>query len=430
MTNSVHPQASSSVFARRSISSKEASAETESPRGSGSLEDTITLALRAVRHPETGVAALLAGATRELGGRMSAVYLAPAGPGPAELLAVGGPDAAPLGAPGPVEGPMAESVRLLVLETAPICTDAPSDRLPEPWNGFEHLGRIATPLPSGEACLLMVAGSVRMEGDALRRTSAPIAVLASALVSGREVERLRHELHQLRQERSLLAAGLQHDLRAPLSSILGCAATIRERFDVLKPSDREEMLDVIENQGQRLNAMIAQALNREASGPSTPLRLAKTNLGEVAAKVASAARTGRPGQILIEVPETFLVTDTARLERALLNLVDNGLKYSPPGHAVHVLGESTDRGFVFTVADCGPGVNPSIVPTLFSAYATDPNRSDGLGLGLHSVAALIEELGGRVRYARQAGWTRFSIHIPDLRDRQVAVGYGWGETQS
>lgn len=429
MTSSVHPQASS-VFASRSISSEEASAETESPRGSGSLEDTITLALRAVRHPETGVAALLSGATRELGGRMSAVYLAPGGPGPAELLAVGGAEAGPLGAPGTVEGPMAENVRLLVLETAPICTEGPSDRLPEPWSRFEHVGRIATPLPSGEACLLLVAGPKPLEGDALRRASAPIAVLASALVAGREVERLRHELHHLRQERTLLAAGLQHDLRAPLTSILGCARTIRERFDALKPNEREEMLDIMEAQGERLNAMIAQALNRESSGPHTPLRLARTNLGEVAARVANAARAGRPGQILIEVPETFLVTDTARLERALLNLVDNGLKYSPPGHAVHVLGESSDRGFVFTVADCGPGVNPSVVPTLFSAYATDPDRSDGLGLGLHSAAALVEDLGGRVRYARQAGWTRFSIHIPDLRDRQVAVGHGRGETES
>jgi signal transduction histidine kinase len=429
MTHSAHPQAASSVLGAGSISPAERSAGNESPRG-GSLEDTIALALRAVRHPETGVAALLAGATQELSGRIGAVYLAPAGPGPVELLAVGGPDAPLLGGPGRVDGPTAENIRLLVLETAPICTDGPSDRLPGPWDEFKHIGRIATPLPSGEACLFVVGGSHPLEGDALRRASAPIAVLTSALVAGREVEKLRQDLHHLRQERTLLAAGLQHDLRAPLTSILGCARTMRERFDALKPNEREEMLDIMEAQGQRLNAMIAQALNRESTGPHTPLRLAKTNLAEVAARVASAARAGRPGQILIEVPETFLVTDTARLERALLNLVDNGLKYSPPGHAVHVLGEASDRGFVFTVADCGPGVNPSIVPMLFSAYATDPDRSDGLGLGLHSVAALVEELGGRIRYARQAGWTRFSLHIPDLRDRQVAEGHARGETRS
>jgi signal transduction histidine kinase len=406
-----------------SISRTEESEGTRSAWGTASLEETITLALRAVRHPQTGVAALLAVANQELNGRISAVYLAPSGPGPVELLTVGGPESQVLGAPGPVMGEIAVFVRRLVRETAPVCSEGPGDH-PEPWNAFRYLGWIATPLPSGEACLLLVAGSQPLDQGALRRASAPIGVLTAAFVAGRDVERLRHELHELNQERTLLAAGLQHDLRTPLTSILGCARTIRDRFDVLEPHERDEMLDIMEAQGERLNSMIAQALNREAVGPHAPLRLATTNLGEVANRVANAAQVGRGGEILIEVPEAVLVTDTGRLERALLNLLDNALKYSPPGQAVHLLGETTDQGFTFTVADSGPGVTPSVVPTLFSAYATDPNRSGGLGLGLHSVASLVDELGGRVRYARQAAWTRFSLHIPDLRKQEVGAGIG------
>ena len=406
-----------------SISPSDGSEGTRSIRKTASLEETITLALRAVRHPQTGVAALLAGANQDLNGRICGVYLAPSGPGPIELLTVGGPDSQLVGGPGPVAGDMAVFVRMGVRETAPVCSEGPTDH-PEPWNSFRYLGWIATPLPSGEACLLLVAGSQPIDEAALRRASAPIGVLTAAFVAGREVERLRHELHQLRQERTLLAAGLQHDLRTPLTSILGCARTMRERFDLLAPHERDEMLDIMEAQGERLNAMIAQALNRETGGPHAPLRLATTNLKEVAERVADAARTGRGGEILIEVAETVLVTDTGRLERALLNLLDNALKYSPPGHAVHLLGETSDPGYTFTVADSGPGVTSSVVPTLFSAYATDPNRSGGLGLGLHSAASLVDELGGRVRYGRQAGWTRFSIHIPDLRKREVGAVVG------
>lgn len=390
-----------------------------------SLEDTITLALRAVRHPQTGVAAVLAGVSQVLNARICAVYLAPAGPGPAELLATGGPEAGLLGAPGPVEDAMGELVRLLVLETTPISTQVRSDH-PGPWDAFDHLGRIATPLPSGVACLLLVAGGEHFDADKLRRASAPIAVLTAALVAGREVERLRHELHELGQERTLLAAGLQHDLRAPLSSILGCARTIRDRLDVLAPSERNELLDIVESQGERLNTMIAQALDRETIGPDAPLRLTTVSLSEVAERVASAARAGREGHILIEVPDDSVVTDTGRLERALLNLLDNALKYSPPSQAVHLLGEKENQGFTFTVADAGPGVTSSVVPTLFSAYATDPNRSGGLGLGLHSVSCLADELGGRVGYARHAGWTRFSLQIPDLRSREASVGMARG----
>lgn len=390
-----------------------------------SLEDTITLAFRAVRHPQTGVAAVLAGINQALNARVCAVYLAPAGPGPAELMAVGGQEAPLLGAPGPAGDAMGELVRLLVLETTPISGQVPSD-YPRPWDAFDYLGRIATPLPSGVACLLLVAGGEAFDADELRRASAPIAILTAAVVAGREVERLRHELHELRQEKTLLAAGLQHDLRAPLSSILGCSRTIRDRLDALGASERDEILNIMESQGERLNAMIAQALDhRETIGPDAPLRLTTVRLGEVAERVASAAQAGRPGHILIEIPEVSVVTDTGRLERALLNLLDNALKYAPPGQPVHLLGEKENHGFTFTVADAGPGVTPSVVPTLFSAYATDPHRSGGLGLGLHSVAGLADELGGRVGYARHAGWTRFSLHIPDLRSRE-AVGMARG----
>lgn len=396
--------------------------------GADSLEDTITLALRAVRHPQTGVAAVLAGINQALHGRICALFLAPAGPGPAELLAAGGPEAAQLGAPGPAEDAMGDLVRLLVHKTTPISTHVPSD-YPRPWDTFDYLGRIATPLPSGVACLLLVAGEEPFDADILRRASAPIAVLTAALVAGREVERLRHELHELRQERTLLAAGLQHDLRAPLSSILGCARTIRDRLDVLAPSERDELLNIMESEGERLNTMIAQTLDRETIGPDAPLRLMTVSLSEVAERVASAARAGREGHILIEVPDDSVVTDTGRLERALLNLLDNALKYSPPGQAVHLLGERENQGLTFTVADAGPGVTSSVVPTLFSAYATDPNRSGGLGLGLHSVAGLADELGGRVSYARHAGWTRFSLHVPDLRSRE-ASGMAQGEAEA
>ena len=100
----------------------------------------------------------------------------------------------------------------------------------------------------------------------------------------------------------------------------------------------------------------------------------------------------------------------------MLNLVDNALKYSPSDVPVHVIVEEEVSTVSITVADNGPGVTADVLPGLFSAYATDPHRTDGTGLGLHSVRALVGELGGRVGYSRHSDWTRFTVTLPRGED--------------
>jgi signal transduction histidine kinase len=389
------------------------------------LDETMTLALRALRHPQTGLAAMLGAVRPQVDVPLLAVYLAPPGPGPVELLAATGPDAGRLPAPGKVEGTMCRAVRALVSVQGAAWAPTPPD-LTEPWSGYAHAGRIATPLPSGGACLLLAGADRPGDPHALRRASSPVALLAALLASSRDVERLRQELHEVRQSRSLLAAGLQHDLRTPLTSILGGARTLMTAGERLSAAERADLLAIVSGQAERMSEMIAEGIVPDNVGPGVPLRLIEANLADVARRAAAAARVGLGGEVRVDVEEDTVVTDGARLERALLNLLDNALKYGPPGQPVHVMGSPSEDGFSFTVADAGPGVSAAIVPTLFSAYATDPNRPEGVGLGLHSVATLAAELGGRVTYARHEGWTRFTLTIPDLRghgvDRPAVAG--------
>lgn len=262
------------------------------------------------------------------------------------------------------------------------------------------------------AVLVAIAGTDEVSRDQLYSASSPVGLLAQLVVDSRRIDELRSELARVKQERSLLAAGLQHDLKGPLTSIYGCARTLSQRGDQMDPETRARLLDSISTQAERLTRMLSETLVKEPTGPDVPVRRLHTDLVALGERVVSAASSGRSGQIVLEAAPLDIVTDPDRLERALLNLMDNALKYSPAEVPVHLIIEPEPTGVSLTVADNGPGVAPEVLPGLFGAYATDPARQDGTGLGLHSVRQLVQQLGGRVDYLRHSGWTRFTINVP------------------
>ncbi len=377
-----------------------------------SQESAISTALRALRHPQTGLAAVLAAVAPELDACMVAAYLIPPGNDPAEMLASGGPQAAVLGPPGNVSGRQSSLVRAVSLEVA-ITEASPALGNCPPWSKNEHVAGISTLLSDSSSCVLIAGSDHPIDPDDLYRASAPVGLMVQAVVQEREIARLRGEVHHMSQDRSLLASTLQHDLRSPLTSILGYAYTLKQHPDKIPAEQQGSLLESIICQAERLNRMIGEAIARETGDISGPLRLRLVTAADVAERVAAAAHTGRGGEVVVECEDDLeVVTDPDRVERALLNLADNALKYSPANVPVHIIVEAQGSNVTFTVADNGPGVSPEVLPGLFGAYATDPQRGDGTGLGLHSVRQLAEELGGQVRYSRSHEWTRFSLTIP------------------
>ena len=368
------------------------------------------LAERAFRNPRTALAALLAGVAGDFEADLAAVHLVLLNEG-VELLAAGGPEAATLGPPGRAAAPTADLIEQAVAECV---AQGSSSILSEaaPWASHPEVESACVILEGGHGCLLTTGGTRKAALHELLDSAYSAAVLTQLEVHRRSIDRLRAELHEVQQDRSLMAATLQHDLRGPLTSIIGNVRTIQTRSDQLDPKTAEMLLDGVVLQSERLGRMLDETLDRTAGALTGPVRRMQVCVKSLCERVVSAAVTARAGKVVIETDDIDVTTDPDRLERALLNLVDNALKYSPPDVPVHLIVESVGSALSITVADNGAGVSPEVLPGLFGAYATDPHRDDGIGLGLHSVSNIIEEIGGRVGYARHSGWTRFTITLP------------------
>lgn len=384
------------------------------------LEGAIALALRTVRRPRSGVAAVLATACRATGADMAAAFTV--APDRADMVASAGPGAADLPPPGPAEERMAATLQGCLRET--FCQDTV---FPDPWGRYAHLEHRTDRLPLGGVVVLLAAGERPLEGDALGRVMGPLDLLVHALESLNAQEAMERELLRARQDQALLAAGLQHDLRTPLTSILGCAQTLRDRADEITGAQQEELLEIVFSQASRLTEMVSDSLDHHGADPASPLRLRPVDPVEIAERVVRAARIARGGEIAMDVEPVRFVCDERRLERALLNLVDNALKYGPQEVPVHIVGRRSGDAYLLTVADAGQGVSAEVGAAMFTPYATDPTRPDGTGLGLHSVSQLMEELEGRISYTRRDGWSRFSLVLPlrvaeDGSDLAAAVG--------
>ena len=391
------------------------SRETAGPSWAG----TLVSALHSLRHPEAALGAVLAATAADLGADLTASYSVHPDRGTVELLGAGGVGASTPSARAALEAMDEATLARLTTDPAALVVPMPGDA-PVPWSGFAWLARSAVSLPTGEILHVLVAADADLDPGTVRGAVAPVAAVAAIVTASRETDRMREELHRLRQERSLAAASLQHDLRTPLTSILGCAATLQRQEANLSPEDRDEFVRVIAQQTERLRGMISEAFDREIASPDAPPRLRRTDMRALAQRVGAAARVARGGDVAVQADEATIVTDPDRVERALLNLADNALKYCPEGHPVHVVGERSGERYTYTVADSGPGVAQDILPSLFAAFATDRTRPGGTGLGLHSVVRLAQELGGKVSYSRQDGVTRFCLTVPDLAAPQGA----------
>ena len=229
---------------------------------------------------------------------------------------------------------------------------------------------------------------------------------------GRSINSMLASLSDLRQHEHRLIDDAAHELRTPLTSLrtnIDLLATGRP----LSPGDRAELMTDLREQMEEFSNLVddLDALSRGASEHGTekqPVKLERI----VNAAVRRAQRRSAGVRIVVESNAPGVVDgDGAMLERAVMNLLDNAVKWSGEGATVDV----QVVGTTVTVIDRGPGVNQEDIPHVFDRFWRAPTARSmpGSGLGLSIVKSIVDDHGGRVSLAEvEGGGTRAEISLP------------------
>ncbi len=228
------------------------------------------------------------------------------------------------------------------------------------------------------------------------------------------------QIQRLEHVRTDFVANVSHELRTPITSIKGFVETLLDGA-MHEPESLKKFLGIIGRHADRLNEIVSDLLTLaqlEARGERGQLEFESCAVEEIvlAAVEACAHRASERGTVVhIQEAGGYKVMAKPNLiEQALVNLIDNAIKYSDPSSTVEIKVEQMDGFIRIAVADTGPGIEKQHLTRLFERfYRIDQGRSrqiGGTGLGLSIVKHIAQVHGGRVEVASIPGsGTTFSL---------------------
>jgi signal transduction histidine kinase len=220
-------------------------------------------------------------------------------------------------------------------------------------------------------------------------------------------------LRAARQMQTDFVANVSHELRTPLTAVKGTVETLRDGA-VDDPEVRDRFLETVETETDRLIRLVndLMVLSR-ADSDALNLHRKAVDLGDLVRGTAAklAHRAEAKGLALeVDAPANLppVLADADRVEQVLVNLLDNAVKYSLPGHAIRLrLSQGQDRLVLVQVQDEGIGIPADELARIGERfYRTDKARSrseGGSGLGLAIARALVEAHGGRLWLESEEG---------------------------
>ena len=239
--------------------------------------------------------------------------------------------------------------------------------------------------------------------------------------SRKELEENNQKLKELDQSKSRFFANISHELRTPLTLLIAPIENLLHRFS--HDAETRELLGTMHSNSMRLLKLINDLLDlvRLESG-RMEVRREPLQVAEFVKGLASAARQVADDKRLrletfVEPALGWVNADRDKLEKIVLNLVFNALKFTPAGGRVELRAEKQDDRFVLQVADTGMGISEKNLSHVFDRFwqadGSSKRKYQGVGIGLALVKELVEIQKGSVEVKSQEGkGTTFTVSLP------------------
>ena len=231
-------------------------------------------------------------------------------------------------------------------------------------------------------------------------------------------ERMRVEMKE-EQLRSALLSSVSHDLRTPLAAIEGAGSTLLLQYDQLAPTIRAELLGTVVDEAEHLNRLVANLL--DATRLEGGVLAAQREWESVEEIIGSAlSRTnrllqGRELELSVPADLPLIRGDAVLLQQAVVNLIENATKYSPPKTPITISAAQKGDRMVIEVADRGPGIRSEDIERIFDKFyrVADSQSRTGSGLGLTVAKGVVSiHEGDIVAENRPGGGALFRITLP------------------
>jgi two-component system sensor histidine kinase KdpD len=245
-----------------------------------------------------------------------------------------------------------------------------------------------------------------------------LAIERAQLVEKVEEAKIIAEADKLRVA---MLTSLSHDLKTPLASILGAATTLLANLGLYDVEHTREMLLVVREEAERLDRFVGNLLDMsrlEAGALGTKPQMVDISDTVAVASARIARRiAGRKLKERIPGDLPFASADPLLLEQALINLLDNAIKYSPADSVITIAARTLDDRIILTISDEGPGIPLSELPHIFDKFYRVRKADHGVagtGLGLSVARGFVESFGGSLTAGNRndRSGAVFTITIP------------------